>query len=66
MDDDNFTDLIGLTIDEAAPIAAERGINELRVMAADGEFFFGTCDFCMDRLDIGLMEGRISEIMGIG
>ena len=66
MDDDNFADLIGLTLEEAQPVAEARGINQLRVMAEDGEHFFGTCDFLMDRLDVGLTEGRISEIMGIG
>ncbi len=64
--DNPFSDLIGLTVEQAEPIAAEHGITVIRVMAEDGEHFFGTCDFRMDRLDVEITDGVISGIIGVG
>ena len=64
--DDTFNDLIGMTVEAAEEAVASRGISTIRVMAEDGEHFFGTCDWRLDRLDVGLTEGVISSIIGVG
>lgn len=64
--DDTFADLIGLTVEAAKEAATNRGINEIRVTSEDGEFYFGTCDWCIDRLNVGLTEGVISSVGGVG
>jgi hypothetical protein len=63
-----FENLIGLTVEDAQKALADEGsiITEIRVMAEDGEHYFGTCDMCIDRISVGLTEGVISEIMGVG
>lgn len=58
----DFSDIIGLTIDEALPKVADRGINAIRPTVVDGEIMFGTTDMRTDRLNVSLTDGVISSI----
>lgn len=61
-----FKDIIGLTIEEATPKVADRGITGIRETCIDGEHCIVTCDFDDARLNVGTTGGKIDSVMGPG
>jgi hypothetical protein len=48
----DWSDFVGLTVDEAKAKAAKYGIKAVRVVSQDGEFAIGTSDYRTDRLNV--------------
>ncbi len=61
-----FADIIGLTVDQATPLVAARGISRIRVMWEDGEALLGTCDYDITRLNVSTDDGLISSVADRG
>jgi hypothetical protein len=57
--------LIGLTLEEAAPVVAQAGF-ELRVVREDGVDLVVTEDFRENRLNVAVEDGIITELVSIG
>lgn len=44
----------------------EKPYTTIRVMHEDGEDYFGTCDFRLDRLNVTVIDGLITSVDSIG
>ena len=62
----DFSDLIGLTIEQAIEKAKDRGIVSIRPRVVDGEHMMGTMDYRTNRLNVGIDGGVITSIGNIG
>jgi hypothetical protein len=58
---DEANTLVGLTEDEAMKIAQSEGW-EFRVAARDGEQYMLTTDYVMNRVNVTLVEGTVTEV----
>ena len=52
--------LIGLTLEQAKLLAAKEG-KTIRVMAEDDQNYVGTCDYRIERINLGLKKGLVVE-----
>ena len=57
--------LVNHSIDEAKMLAEAAGWF-IRVMRLDGKNCIGTCDFRMNRINVAVEHGRVTEVTGIG
>jgi hypothetical protein len=56
---------IGNTVEQVSEEAKRTGWS-VRVMKQDGENCIGTCDWNPGRINVAVVEGKITEIIGIG
>ena len=61
-----YMKVIGMTPDEALVALKELGINKIRVTSEDDKHFCVTCDYCTDRLNVGVTNGKITSVSGVG
>jgi hypothetical protein len=57
--------LVGKEETEASQICENSG-HKMRVMSKDGESYLVTCDYRTDRINVNVIDGKISSISGIG
>ena len=57
--------VVGLTVDEATKVLAERGLT-LRVAREDGEDLAVTMDFVETRVNVATEDGVITEVLSVG
>jgi hypothetical protein len=62
---DDFEDLVGLTVEAAEENLSTKGF-VLRVTEEDGRSGAITMDIRDDRLNVAVVDGKISQIFGIG
>ncbi len=58
-------ELIGLTLAEAKEKLKDSG-SRIRVTSEDGQQYFGTCDYDLNRINVAIAEGKISSVGGRG
>ena len=56
---------IGNTVEDVSKEAERTGWS-IRVMKQDGKNCIGTCDYRPGRINVAVVEGRITEIIGLG
>jgi len=56
---------IGNTVDQVSEEAKRTGWS-IRVMKQDGKNCMGTCDYNPSRINVAVVDGKITEIMGPG
>lgn len=56
---------IGNTVEDVAKEAQRTGWS-VRVMKQDGKNCIGTCDWNPGRINVAVVEGKITEIIGLG
>lgn len=57
--------LVGMEV-EAARTKAEANGFKLRVRIRDGKPLTGTCDYCEDRINVSVQDGKVTGITGMG
>jgi len=60
-----YSQLIGLTEDQAKAVAAELGAS-LRVLEKDGQSFVYSCELRENRINVALASGLVIDILGTG
>lgn len=66
MPDNIFSDVVGKTPAEALVVVLPKGINCIRVCSVDGEYCLATADYRTDRLNVEVVDGKISKLLGTG
>lgn len=56
---------VGKTLSEARLALGKLGYT-IRVMKEDGQHKIGTCDFRMDRINVTVENGKVTEVGSIG
>ena len=58
--------IVGLTVEEAENVVAEHGITEVRATMIDGSHLMCTSDYRTDRINVGVSNGKIISVGGLG
>ncbi len=60
-----FKHLIGMTTEDASA-ALKKDNMKIRIMRRDGEGGVGTCDYIPERVNVAIVDGKVTEIINLG